>query len=132
MIGNTNAIPASGGHLYRHDIQLKNGYGNAKIVFIIINDSNTPFTIEDIRLYLLNNGFSDNNNCLIASGYYKESSSDTFDVDSSGVFGIYCGNASPYQNVLIAVKQGRIARIVTSGTGEYIVGNCNDKVTQIS
>lgn len=73
-----NVISASGGgdiHLYEHNIKAIYDYFETKrylIVKVITNDP-TPFTYNTLKNYLHNNGFSSNNNVIIASGNVRQS-----------------------------------------------------------
>jgi len=80
-----NGVEYTGGgkKLYQHNIVLTAFSNNDKImVFPIVNDSDTPFTISTLAQYLYNNGYTDNNNMIGVSGYSNLSG----DVYWQGIF----------------------------------------------
>lgn len=65
-----NKSISTGKQLYQHNIVLTAFTNNDKImVFPIITDSDTPFTLSTLAQFLYNNGYTDNNNMVGVSGY---------------------------------------------------------------
>ena len=69
-----NNLSAGGGSkLYRHNITIIKASDKCRITLNIENNSNEPFTVSTLALFLCNNGHTNDERCYTASGFRSNS-----------------------------------------------------------
>lgn len=68
-----NNLSAGGSKLYRHNITISKISDKCYITLKIENNSNEPFTLSTLALFLCNNGHTNNERCYTASGFRSNS-----------------------------------------------------------